>query len=378
MKFRIESHLKKKLEEVSFLQLKADADINVKGYSMPDEGLNVPFLTDELAENIKNKRENEVLTLGGIMRGMIYTIGIDSEFIYKAEYIKFLRAVEPNLEEYILFQGSRYIEEEKLLEGIIYFKALIALNPDNENAILHYSINLLRYAAESLEEKAKLNKLFRQEAKDRLEQLFQMGYDIPLVNYHLGFLAREDKEYRKAELHWNKALDSNQEEDFKEHVAYLLRGIEDLVLYETGYEAILAGNPQYGLPLLEELEGRYEEWWNLLFFIGLGNRQLGQFEKAIGYFDKVLELEADQVDAMVEMAVCLSGMGDYQDAIDGFLRALSVGGENHEVLSNLAIAYMEMGDYINAKECLDRSLELEPNDEITQLCQKRLKALMEE
>ncbi len=378
MKFRIESHLKKKLDDVSFLQLKADAEISVKGFKIPDEGLYVPFLTEELAQNIKIKKENEVLTIGGIMRGMIYTIGIDSEFKYKEAYIEFMQAVESNLEEYVLFQGTKYIEEEKLLEGIIYFKALIAINPENENAFLHYSINLLRYAEECLTEQAKLSRLFKQEAKDFLEQLFQVGYDIPLVNYHLGFLAREDKQYRKAEIHWNKALEGSNEEDFKEHVVYLLRSIEDLVMYETGYEAILAGNPQHGLPMLEELEGKYEEWWNLLFFIGLGHRQLGQYEKAIGYFDRVLELKSDQVDAMVEMAICLSGMGDYQDAVDGFLRALEVGGDNHEVLSNLAIAYMEIGDYINAKSCVERSLQLEPNDEITQLCQKRLIELMNE
>ena len=200
---------------------------------------------------------------------------------------------------------------------------------------------------------------------------------MPLVNYHLGFLAREDKQYIKAQIHWSMVLEHSPEEDLKEHVRILLQGIEDLVIYETGYEAILAGNPQKGLPLLEQLEEKYEEWWNLLFFIGIGHRQLGDYDKAIDYFDRVLELKSDQVDAMVEMSICLSSIGDYHDAIEGFGRAIEVGGENNEVLSNLAIAYMEIGDYQQAKECLERSLELEPEDEITQLCQKKLRELMQ-
>jgi len=376
MKFQIEAHLKSKADEISFLQLKSDAAISVKNYRIPEEGLYVPFLTDELAENIKTRKENEVLTVGGMMRGMIFTIGIDSEFKYKEEYIKFLKSVEPKLEEYILYQGSKYIDEEKLLEGIIYFKALMTINRENDEAMLLYSINILRYSEEALKDKVKLYKLFRQEAMEKLELLFQMGYDTPIVNYHLGFLAREDKQYVKAQLHWTKALELSEEEDLKEHIADLLRGIEDLVVYEQGYEAILAGNPHKGLPLLEQLESQYEEWWNLLFFIGLGYRQLGDYEKAIEYFDRVLELKSDQVDAIVEMSICLSSLGDYQEAIEGFNRALEMGGDNHEVLSNLAIAYMEIGDYVEAKASIKRSLELEPGDEITLLCQKRLEELM--
>ena len=378
MKFQIEAYLKSKADEISFLQLKADAAIRVKNYTIPEEGLYVPFLTDELAENIKTKKENEVLTVGGMMRGMIFTIGIDSEFKYKEEYIIFLKSVEPKLEEYILYQGSKYIDEGKLLEGIIYFKALMTINQENDDAILHYSINLLRYAEEALKEKVKLYRLFRQEAKEGLELLYQMGYDTPMVNYHLGFLAREEKQYIKAQLHWNKALELSQEDYLKEHIAVLIRGIEDLVVYEEGYEAILAGNPQKGLPLLEQLENQYEEWWNLVFFLGLGHRQLGDFEKAIDYFDRVLELKPDQVDAIVELAICLSSLGDYQEAIEGFTRAIEIGGENHEILSNLAIAYMEIGDYVEAKAYIMRSLELEPEDEIALLCQKKLDMLMQQ
>ena len=376
MNFLIESHLKSKTEEISFLQLKPDAHISITNYEIPEEGLYVPFLTSELAENIKTKKENEVLTVGGMMRGIIFTLGIDSEFKYKEEYIKFLNAVEPRLEEYIVFHGSKYVDEEKLLEGLVYFKTLVMLIPDNEDAIVNYCIILLRYAEEVIKNKPQLYKLFKEEAKQKLEHLFELGYDVPLVNYHLGFIAREEKQYIKAQLHWTKVLEFSQEEDLKEHVSLLLRGIEDLVIYETGYEAILAGDPKKGLPFLQQLEDQYEEWWNLIFFIGLAHRQLGDYEKAMDYFSRVLELKDDQVDAIVELGVCLSSVGDYEDAIEHFKQAILIGGDNSEVLSNLAITYMEIGDYTTAKECITRSLELDPEDEITKLCKKRLDELM--
>lgn len=378
MNFLIESHLKGKTEEISFVQLKPGAGIDVKSYEIPEEGLYVPFLTIELANNIKTRNENEILTVGGMVRGMIFTLGVDSEFKYKDEYVKFLKAVVSGIEEYILYHGAKLVDEGRLLEGIIYFKALATIEPGCEDAVMNYCITLLRYAEEEKKNNNSMYILFKREAKEKLEQLFKAGYDLPLVNYYLGLLASEDKQYLKAQSHWVMVLEQSQNEELKEHVGLLLQGIEDLTIYETGYEAILAGNPQKGLPLLEKLEGTYEEWWNLLFFIGLGLRQLGEYEEAIGYFDRVLGLKPDQTDAMVEMSICLSCIGDNDEAVEGFLRAIEVGGENNEVLSNLAIAYMELGDYPRAKECIERSLELQPEDEIAQLCQRKLNQLMKQ
>src|SRR5690554_5266539 len=99
MKFLIEPYIHKRTEDLSFVQLSPRA-IEVKNYVVPDEGLHVPLLTSELADRIKTKGENEVITAHGIVRGMIYLLGVDSNFKYKDEYIKFLYAVNPDIEKH--------------------------------------------------------------------------------------------------------------------------------------------------------------------------------------------------------------------------------------------------------------------------------------
>lgn len=43
MKFKIEKHILKKAEELSFITIKHDSEFKVEGYTIPKEGLQVPI-----------------------------------------------------------------------------------------------------------------------------------------------------------------------------------------------------------------------------------------------------------------------------------------------------------------------------------------------
>jgi len=167
-----------------------------------------------------------------------------------------------------------------------------------------------------------------------------------------------------------------EEELLKDNMIILIREIKDLAIYEEGYEAILAGQPQIGLPLLEGLIELYPQWWNLHFFLGLGNRQRGDYEVAINHFLEVLNIRDNQLDTLVEIGLCHYGLGNNDEAIDYFTLALEIGGDNSEILSNLAIAYIEVENYTLAKECLEKSLDINSDDEITKLAYKNLMEIM--
>ncbi|SCY97529.1 tetratricopeptide repeat protein [Alkaliphilus peptidifermentans] len=374
MEFLIEPYLKEKSQELSFVQLKGDAEVGVENYQLPSEGLDVPILTEELAENIKKKRPDEVLTVAAIVRGMIHTIGIDSNFKYLEEYIKFLYAFDANIEAYIMYQGVKYIDSNKPIESIIFFKALVTINPQNPKGLLNYAAAVANYGNEYLKSGHKQSKAFHKEAKEKFEELLNRGIEEPLIYYHLAYLYRYEKQFIKSRKMGEIYLNVSDEELLKDNVIVLLREIKDLALYEEGYEAILSGKPQIGVPILEELLEEYKEWWNLYFFVGLGNRLLGNYKEAINSFEQVLELEEDQLDSLVELGLCYSSINDLQEAIDYFTRALRIGGDNSEILCNLAMVYMETGCLLEAEEIIRRSLELNPDDEITQLCFKKLQS----
>ncbi|MBM7616389.1 tetratricopeptide repeat protein [Alkaliphilus hydrothermalis] len=374
MEFLIDPHILKNTEDLSFVHLKEEANLSIKGYQIPSGGLDIPMITAELAENIKTKPENEVITVAGIIRGMAYTLGIDQHFKFKEEYIKFLRTVNDAIENYILFQAMQSAEDNKLLESLILIKSVLVLNPVNSQALLNYGVTLLKYREEGISSK-KIAKVFKQEAKNKLEELLTIE-DNPMAYYQLAYIYKDESQFRKSKLYAEKLLELEVDELVQVRVRHLLHELTDLVDYETGYEAILMGKADEGLPLLLDLEVKYPEWWNMIFFVGLGYRQLGQFSEAIQRFDKVLEIKGDAVDAIAELGICYSSLGDYQKAIESFQRALAVGGENSEILSNLSMIYMELGEYQEAGDYIKRSLELNPYDEITLACQTRLEELL--
>lgn len=375
MKFLIEPYIRKRTEDLSFVQLSSNA-IQVKNYVVPKEGLFVPLLTTELANNIKNKEEDKVITANGIVRGMVYLLGIDSDFKYRDEYIKFLYAVNSNIEDYINFEAIKFADEGKMIESIIFLKALLLLNDKNIYYIFNYALTLLKYSSEHLNNKPKVQSVFKKESTICFETILDIDENFSLAYYHLGFLYSDNKQFNKAKLYWERYLKLDTNVDLSNEVNQMLLEIEDQAKYERGYEAVLSGRSQEGLILLLELEERYSNWWNLLFFIGLAYRQLLKYEDAIGYFDKVLQLEEDQLDTIVELGLCYGSIGYYSQSIECFERALHIGGQNSEILCNLAMIHMEIGNLVKAKEYLDISLSLNNEDEITKACSEKLNALL--
>ena len=55
MKFKIEKHILKKAEELSFITIKHDSEFKVEGYTIPKEGLQVPIKNEVLVKGIKDK-----------------------------------------------------------------------------------------------------------------------------------------------------------------------------------------------------------------------------------------------------------------------------------------------------------------------------------
>ena len=375
MKFLIDPYIRKRTEDLSFLQLSPNA-IKVKNYTMPDEGLFIPLLTTELANNIKTKEEDKIVNANAIVRGMIYLLGLDADFKYKDEYIKFLYAVNPDIENYINYEAIKFADEGKMVESIIFLKALLVLNNKNIYYMFNYGLTLIKYASEDLKDKLKVQETFRREATIFLESILDMNEEFALAYYHLGFLYLHNKQFSKAKIYWEKYLEYDTDTELINEISQMLLQIEDQVKYERGYEAVLGGRPEEGLLLLLELEERFEKWWNLLFFIGLAYRQLSQYDDAISYFNKVLQIEENQMDTLVELGLCYGAIRNYNQAIECFEMVLNIGGENNEILCNIAMVYMEIGDLVKAKKYLEHSLALNADDEITKACNEQLNILL--
>ena len=148
----------------------------------------------------------------------------------------------------------------------------------------------------------------------------------------------------------------------------IVRKLHDLhakIKFEEGYKLVINERPTEGLEILLALEPEYLDWWNLMFFIGLGYRMTNDYDKALKYFGKVMELNTGHITTYNEIGLCYMTMERYEEAIKAFKEALKMDRENSEILCNLGIVYLQLGELDESEGFFMRSLKKDPEDEIT-------------
>jgi tetratricopeptide (TPR) repeat protein len=368
----VEEFFKSKTDNLSFMHLKEEASVNIRGYKISSD-IPMPMLIDELVEEIKTNRAQEEIKITSFIDGMIYVIGVDPGFKYADEYKKILYKYNENIEDYILYKGIKFMDDNKIDDSLAFMKALVTLNNSNIKGIFNYAC--------ALEEKAnrlfkynqnKLAKKFLGEAVSQLEDITNIEPNFSLAYYKLGYHYMHMKQFKKCQITWEKFLDLDDNEDRIEEIEVNLAKIQDDVTYEEGYYEILRGKAEVGLEKLLPLKEKYSDWWNLLFIIGLGYRQLGRFVEAKKEFENVLAIKPNQPDTLNELGLCLASLGEYEEAVNRFTQAINLRPNDYEIKCNRGMTYLKLGKLDEAAKDIEAAYKQNPNDEITILCKQEL------
>lgn len=376
MKFKIDKYLLRKTEELAFITVKKDADFHLDGYEMPKEGLNVPIKNEVLVKGIKEKTAQEGLNSMSIADAMIYIIGIDPEFKYNDEYKKFLSCLEKkvnfDVRSYAGYMSRKYFELGEYTDSLIYIKTLITLYPEDIEGLYNYAIVCQEVATTYQKDgDAKAMNAFLLEAGEKLEKIIDLDENFALAYYHLGYHYYNQSQYIKCKLIWEEAMRLGLDEGIMAEIQENLGKMDYKVQYEEGYSLVFQGKFEEGLEKLLPLEEEYSDWWNLLFIIGIAYKNMGELDKAMLYFEKILMIRPKQVDTLVELALCEASSFNMDRAIELLEQAAKIK-EDPEILCNLGMAYLNNGDIDDAIYYIERAYELNPEDEITISCMREL------
>ena len=376
MKFKIEKYLLKKAEELAFITIKHDGEFQVEGYKMPSEGLNVPIKNDVLVKGIKDKTAQDNINVMSIADGMIFIIGIDSNFKYNEEYKKFLDAfkvkVNLDLKAYMGYMSKKYFDIGELTDSLIYLKAMITMYPNDIEVLYHYSIvcqEIAKQEQKSMDSDAMNAYLL--EALSKLEMIIEIDESFSLAYYHLGYHYYNQGQYIKAKVIWEESIKLGIEDELVREIQDNIGKMDFKVQYEEGYSLVFQGRNEEGLEKLLPLEDEHSDWWNLLFMIGLAYKNMNEIEEAKKYFEKILIIKPNQVDALVELGLCEAGSFNMDKAIEYFETAAKIK-EDPEILCNLGMAYLNNNELDDAIYYIERAYELDPQDEVTVACLREL------
>lgn len=365
----IEKYTKDELKRIMFIELKEDAEILGERFNML-KNVPIPINMKELVGIVKGEKDESKISLASMAEGMIMLIGLDCDFKYVDVYKKFLYDFDEKIEEYICYEGLKFAERNEFYDALIYFKALCILNKKNINGLYNYArcCQDIVVKSEDIEEK----KDFKRDAIEALEIITEEYPEFYQAYYHLGFHYANQNLFKKAQITWEKCLDLDVDDEKRKDILLKIGELKDHIQYEEGYTLILNGQYELGLEKLKPLLEKYSDWWNLMFFVGLGYRGLNNPEEAINYFKKILMVKPTQVDAINELGLCYAMIRDFEKAEKYFSKALQFEGENGEILCNLGILYMEMKKIDLAKDVLTKALSINPDDEITKQCIREL------
>ena len=360
MFYKLDEYLKDNLDSLVFINLKDGKDIKVKECTI-DSTIPLPLMVENVVDKVKGTEDVSDISIVTIAQGMIKVIGIDSKFIYNDIYIEFLRNFDENVIKIIIEQGTKYMQENQNKDGLICFKAAAFMDKDNLDALYNYGRAVEELA---FEDDKNIKSTLEQEALEGFEHITVNHSEYGLGYYHLGFYYLNLGQFKKAELLWKNALELDTPETFKDDIYEKLGDIAYKITYEEGYNLILSGQEEAGLEKLLSLEERFPEWWNLLFFIGLGNRFIGNIQEALLYFKKADKLMPDMPDILNEIGLCKMTIGSFEEGQKNFEKALKIKKDDTELMCNLGVAHFQMGEYDDAKYWMERVLELDPEDEV--------------
>lgn len=372
----IEEHFMKMTDNISFIELKENSYINLKGYIIK-EHLPLPMVIDTLISELKAGNIYDELNVRYLIDGIIYTLGTDLDFKHKNEYIEILYHYDSKIEDYILYKGFEFIEKDNYDAAAVYFRALTNINSRNVNGVFNYALSLenlgKKFIDAGFQDKGKL---FLMESTKQLEIILDIASDFPLAYYKLGYHYKYYGQFLKANLMWRKYLKLSDHLDRIEEIRKELELITDDSDFEQGVYYLNNGEYELALDKLLRLTDKYIEWGNLFYFTGLAFKGNGEYGNAIGCFQKAIELGEHNVDVYNELGISFYGIGDLNNALKIFSKGISINNEDYKTIFNRGMIYLQLGNLDKAIDDINKAYELNPNDIMIKNQKSELEELM--
>lgn len=319
--------------------------------------LNKGMLFDELDDNYLKKAglydllkdvaipvsisESGDMTTSDIALNMGKIIGGDTNFIFKAQYIEYIkRTAGDQAVPMLTAEGAKFADRGEFELAAMYFRAALIIEPTAKNPLYLYG-RVCKECYESEDKDETYVGRFKAESLEAFEILTIMHPEFSMGYYFLGYAYLNLGLYMKAKLTWEDFLkyidedevfsreeQSDEKYRLKEDIQTLLKELNDPVMIENGCNLILSGDFQNGKRILENYcNGRYENWWPLWYHLGVAEKSLSNTEDAVEHFKKALVLSPSNTDIMKELADIYEALGDEQNA-EKYLKKIDIVNEN--------------------------------------------------
>lgn len=290
---RIGKYFKKYLNKFVFAEF-SDEFIEKSKAGDLMKGVPIPLRKKE----VKEFAGGEGISFLVLAENMAWVMGCDPHFKYTENYAAILRKLyNRKLEEGILKKGRDAAEMGEMDYACIMFRATLCINKEYLHGMYSYARACrAMYLASRNEEYVGR---FKAEALDWFELVTEAHPRFANGYYYLGYAYLNMGLYAKADLAWRNFIKFSKNGKDKKEIRNRLQQIEEPVQIEAGCNHILAGRYDEGMPILEHFATtKFEDWWPLHYYLGVGYEQMGQRDDAVISFKRALQLNGSHLETM--------------------------------------------------------------------------------
>lgn len=324
---RISRYLSPRIRDMMFGELSPDYLERIQAAELLG-GVPVPVNTD-------GSGEAGVINVKSIVLDMARVIGVDPLFVYADKYAEFIKhAAGENAESMLVSEGARSADEGDLEDACMLLRAALRIDPKSRDAMYLYARACKECyeteaaaSADGMGDEEKIG-LFKAESMETFELLTMIHPDFAMGYYFLGYAYLNMGLYLKAQLTWKEFLElssgsvteAQQMDDellpaLRDEVSGRVEELSEPVEIERGCNMVMSGDYQGGRELLNGFrESRYAGWWPLWYYLAAAESALGNTEKAVEYYKRVLVISPSNTDAMEELAAIYALSGDEENA----------------------------------------------------------------
>lgn len=299
LKDNVQSYLLK--NEESFIMKTLTADIAQKN-KMPDTltGLKIPLKHSNMDDFNKG-----TLNVGYIAENIIMLMGIAPKKYKKGDkYFTFIEKIFSYKGYKNIIKKGRYnAKYGRFADALICYRAGVLFAPDDIDG-LYGLARTLREIGKHKEDKAdEKNKGefalygeinsddFYVESKNYFEVLTKIYPKYPQAYYFLGYLYKDEGRFNKAIDVWQSFVKVTKVSKDRREIKKRIEQIKDSANIEKGIELVINKKYEEGVKILNEyVDTKFNSYWPLNYYIGIGYKFLGEKTNAIKFLKKAYAL----------------------------------------------------------------------------------------
>lgn len=174
--------------------------------------------------------------------------------------------------------------------------------------------------------------------------------DDPILFYYQGRIAQIDSNYIRAESCYTQSLALNDTlAEVWVSLAFTRLFMGDTIRASATLDSALTACP--------------DDTLRILFFTGMFNSQILRYNDAIGFFDRVLQSDPRNINALFNLGSACERQGRFEDAEKAFQRLLNIDPDYPQALNYLGFMWADKGINLNqAEKMIAKALKADPEN----------------